>query len=71
MRTKTLERELAKHPLIDQVECYKTPSGKLCIEVTQRIPILRVMSANGENYYLDNKGIVMPPMQSALHTSPL
>ena len=44
-----------------QVECYKTPSGKLCIEVTQRIPILRVMSANGENYYLDNKGTVMPP----------
>jgi len=59
--TKTLERELAKHPLIDQVECYKTPSGKLCIEVTQRTPILRVMSANGENYYLDNKGTVMPP----------
>lgn len=23
VRTKTLERELAKHPLIDQVECYK------------------------------------------------
>ena len=61
VRTKTLERELAKHPLIDQAECYKTPSGKLCIEVTQRIPILRVMSANGENYYLDNKGTVMPP----------
>ncbi|ADV42510.1 cell division protein FtsQ/DivIB [Bacteroides helcogenes] len=61
IRTKTLERELAKHPLIDRVECYKTPSGKLCIEVTQRIPILRVMSANGDNYYLDNKGTVMPP----------
>ena len=27
----------------------------------QRIPVLRVMSANGENYYLDNKGTVMPP----------
>ena len=61
IRTKTLERELAKHPLIDQVECYKTPSGKLRIEVAQRIPILRVMSANGENYYLDDKGTVMPP----------
>lgn len=61
IRTKTLERELAKHPLIDRVECYKTPSGKLCVEVTQRIPILRIMSANGENYYLDNKGTVMPP----------
>ena len=47
IRSKTLERELAKHPLIDEVECYKTPSGKLCVEVSQRIPILRVMSANG------------------------
>ena len=55
IRTKTLEQALSKHPLIDEVECYKTPSGKLCIEVTQRIPILRIMSANGENYYLDNK----------------
>ena len=58
--TKSLERELSKHPLIDEAECYKTPSGKVCVEVTQRIPILRVMSANGENYYLDNKGTVMP-----------
>ena len=56
-----MEQALSKHPLIDEVECYKTPSGKLCIEVTQRIPILRIMSANGENYYLDNKGTVMPP----------
>ncbi len=61
IRTKTLEEILSKHPLIDRVECYKTPSGKLCIEVTQRIPILRIMSSNGENYYLDNKGTVMPP----------
>lgn len=61
IRSKTLEQELAKHPLIDQVECYKTPSGKLCVKVSQRIPILRVMSANGDNYYLDNKGAVMPP----------
>lgn len=61
IRTKTLEHELAKHPLIDRVECYKTPSGKLCIEVSQRIPILRIMSTNGGNYYLDNKGTIMPP----------
>lgn len=58
--TKSLERELGKHPLIDEAECYKTPSGKVCVEVTQRIPILRIMSANGENYYIDNKGKIMP-----------
>lgn len=61
IRTKTLEEVLAKHPLIDGAECYKTPSGKLRIEVSQRIPVLRVMSANGENYYVDNKGTIMPP----------
>ena len=61
IRTKTLEKELAKHSLINRVECYKTPSGKLCIEVSQRIPILRIIANNGENYYLDNEGTVMPP----------
>ncbi len=61
VRTKVLEHELSKHPLIDQVECYKTPSGKVCIEVSQRIPLLRVISDNGEDYYIDNKGTVMPP----------
>ena len=61
IHTKTLEKELNKHPLINEAQCYKTPSGKLCVEVTQRIPILRVMSSNGQNYYLDNKGTIMPP----------
>lgn len=61
IQTGKLEQELGKHPLIDRVECYKTPSGKVCVEVSQRIPVLRVMSANGDNYYLDNKGTVMPP----------
>lgn len=60
IRTKALERELTKHSLIDRVECYKTPSGKLYIELMQRIPILRIMANNGTNYYLDNKGMVMP-----------
>lgn len=57
----SLEKILSGHHLIDEVECYKTPSGKLCVEVTQRVPVLRVMSKNGENYYIDNKGNIMPP----------
>ncbi len=61
IHTKTIEREIGKHPLVDQAECYKTPSGKICVEVSQRIPVLRIMSSNGENYYVDNKGAVMPP----------
>lgn len=58
--TRAMEQALARHPLIDGVECYKTPAGKICVEVSQRIPVLRVMSGNGDNYYLDNRGRVMP-----------
>ncbi|WP_321478944.1 cell division protein FtsQ/DivIB [uncultured Bacteroides sp.] len=61
IKTKKLEKELAKHPLIEKAECYKTPSNKLCIEITQRVPILKVMSNNGDEYYLDNKGRIIPP----------
>jgi len=66
IRCKTLEKELTKHPLIDKTECYKTPSGKICVEVSQRIPILRIMGNNGDNYYIDNKGTIMPPEAKCL-----
>ncbi len=59
IHTQTIEQILLEHPLIDRVESYKTPSGKLCIEVTQRTPLLRIMSDNGENYYIDNHGTIM------------
>lgn len=44
VHTKTLEKELDKHPLINEAQCYKTPNGKICVEVTQRVPILHIMS---------------------------
>ena len=46
VHTKTLEKELDKHPLINEAQCYKTPNGKICVEVTQRVPILHIMSSN-------------------------
>jgi len=60
IQTKRLEKELDKHPLIEKAECYKTPGGKLFIEIIQRLPILRIMSSNGEDYYIDNRGEIMP-----------
>lgn len=61
IRSKVIERQLKTHLLIENAECYKTPGGSICIEITQRIPFLRVFSNNGENYYLDNKGHIIPP----------
>ncbi len=55
-----IEEVLNEHPFIDEAECYYTPSGKIGIKVIQRIPLLRIMANNGENYYLDSKGKIMP-----------
>ena len=52
IHTKTLEKELNKHPLINEAQCYKTPSGKLCVEVTQRVPILRINVLPGKEIEL-------------------
>ncbi len=60
INTRQLEDAIAEHPLVEKVECYRTPGDKIGIEVTQRIPILRIMAANGDNYYLDHKGKIMP-----------
>lgn len=61
IKTKRLEKELTRHPLIERAECYKTPAGKICIEITQRLPILRIMNYKGESFFLDNRGKVIPP----------
>ena len=41
--------------VLGSVECYKEVGGTVCVKVTQRIPVMRVM-ANGSNYYVDTEG---------------
>ena len=62
--TLSLECELSQHPLIDNVECYKTPSGKIHIDIRQKSPVLRVFNSHGENFLVDNKGSIMPLVAS-------
>lgn len=69
INTRQLEDALKQHPLIGNVECYRIPNGKIGIEVTQRIPILRIMASNGESYYLDEKGITMPTANNAANVA--
>ena len=55
-----MEETLQKSPFVEKAECYKTQSGHVCINIKQRIPVVRIMSDNGDNYYLDNHGNIMP-----------
>ena len=69
INTRELEDELRKHPLIGNAECYYTSSNKIGIEITQRLPILRIMATNGENYYIDDKAHSMPIPNSAANVA--
>lgn len=58
-----IEEQLTKMPFVNTAQCYTTQDGHVCITITQRTPIIRVKSFNGEDYYLDDNGGVMPNSQ--------
>lgn len=62
VHSQDIELLLTKDPFIEEAVCYKTPGGLVHIMVKQRIPILRVMADNGQDYYLDERGYKMKPM---------
>ncbi len=55
-----IEETLKRSPFVKTVDCYKTQDGCVNINVTQRMPIVRIKAANGEDYYLDDNNQVMP-----------
>lgn len=56
-----IEKALRKNTFIDSVSCYKSPNGTINVLIQQRLPLLRIMADNGDQYYLDSKGNQMSP----------
>lgn len=63
--TRRIESTLLRNPFIDKATCYKTAGDRVCIDVQQRLPLMRVMAHDGENYFIDQSGRVMPRMRYA------
>lgn len=55
-----IEKALSSHENIANARVYVTIDGKVKIEVKQRRPLLRVINATGDSYYLDDEGRLMP-----------
>lgn len=55
-----IEDVLKTSSFVNTVQCYKTQNGHVCIQITQRLPVVRIMNVKGENYYLDDEGGIMP-----------
>ena len=58
--SRKIEETLLKSPFVEKAEVYKTQSGEVCIQVRQRVPVVKVMADNGECYYIDSHASVMP-----------
>lgn len=59
IKTEEIEKILfQKNPVIKRIDCYKTPSADISIDVWQREPIFRVYGA--ANYYVDATGSFLP-----------
>lgn len=55
-----IEEVLSKSAFVSTAECCKTEDGHVMITVTQRAPLVRIKSVNGEDYYIDENGGIMP-----------
>lgn len=56
-----IEKALRQNAYIDSVSCYKSPNGTVNVLIEQRLPLMRIIADNGEEYYMDNKGNLMQP----------
>ncbi|MDR2231853.1 MAG: cell division protein FtsQ/DivIB [Tannerella sp.] len=59
INTQAIEEKIAESDLVSKVTAYKTPAGSIKIEISQKMPVLRVFSTR-ENYYVDDTGNTMP-----------
>ena len=54
-----IEQLLLKNSFVKGATFFKMPGGKVNIIVEQRLPILRIMPAKGQSYYIDERGEAM------------
>lgn len=58
--TRKMEEALLDNPYVETAECYKTQNGHISVKLVQRQPVLHVMPANDEQYYIDVHGAILP-----------
>lgn len=61
--TQAIENLTLQHPMVRTAECYKTCDGVVHIDLTQRVPLLRVVTQDGQ-YYIDTDRKKMPARAS-------
>ncbi|MEN8158261.1 MAG: FtsQ-type POTRA domain-containing protein [Bacteroidota bacterium] len=60
INTRELEQLIEKNLYIRNAEVSKEISGKLEVQVEQRVPLVRIMPEGERGFYLDREGVVLP-----------
>lgn len=53
---KEMEQALEAHQFILQAQCYKTADNVVHVKVSQRLPVMRILSDEGGDYFIDAHG---------------
>ena len=60
IRETYIEKYLSNISFIKKADIYVSVKGTVKIDITQRIPILRIINNRNQNFYLDNYGNYIP-----------
>ncbi|TKB98263.1 cell division protein FtsQ/DivIB [Pedobacter cryotolerans] len=55
-----IEKTIKANPYIAYVKVFNEMNGVIHIEIKQRQPVLRIINAGGQDYYIDSEGLKMP-----------
>ncbi|MCG8327103.1 MAG: hypothetical protein MI974_05430 [Chitinophagales bacterium] len=55
-----LEEMLESESFILNADVFISANNQVSIDIQQRVPVLRIIDNNGENYYLDQNGVQVP-----------
>ncbi len=47
-------------PFVEKANVYRTISGEVHVEISQRNPLVRVINTQNQSYYIDGNGVIFP-----------
>jgi cell division protein FtsQ len=59
IEVEAIEMTLAQHPLVGKAQCYKTGGDMLRINLSGKVPLVRVLNNRGQDFYVDSRGEIL------------
>jgi cell division protein FtsQ len=64
IKLEAIEKSLKTKQIIKDAEAYITEPGVLHVDIRQKSPFLRIFNKNGQGYYLDKEGNIIPVLSN-------